>query len=141
MGDARAIVSGLMCLFFAGIVVIALSWSRGAGLAPLAVGILGIVLSLLQLASDMRSSRHTPMRIPKAALVLAGWFVGFVFVTLAIGLMAGAFVGITAFLRLHERTGFGFALTVAVIYTATAWLLFSEVLGLGLFPGLLNIMM
>jgi hypothetical protein len=141
MGDLRAVVSGAMCVFFTGIVVIALSWSRDTGLAPLAVGILGIVLSLLQLASDMRVSRHAPMPIPRAALVLAGWFVGFVLVTLAIGLMAGAFVAITAFLRLHERAGLGFAFTVAAVYTATTWLLFDKVLGLSLFPGFVKIAM
>lgn len=141
MGDLRAVVSGAMCVFFTGIIVIALSWPRDTGLAPLAVGILGIVLSLLQLASDLRTSRHAPMQIPRAALVLVGWFIGFILVTLAIGLMAGAFVAITAFLRLYERASFGFALTVAAVYTATIWLLFDEVLGLSLFPGFVSIAM
>ena len=135
MGDARAVVSGIMCVFFAGIVAIALSWSRGAALAPLAVGISGLVLSLLQLVDDMRTSRHTQMRIPRAAFILVGWFAGFVLVTLAIGLLAGAFVSIAAYLRLYEHKGYSFAFAVAAVYTATAWLLFDMVLELSLFPG------
>jgi hypothetical protein len=141
MGDARTVVSGIMCVFFAGIVVMALSWSRGAGLAPLAVGSLGLVLSVLQLVDDMRRSRRTAIWIPRAAAILVGWFAGFVLVTLAIGLLAGAFVSIAAFLRLHERDGYGFAFTVAAVYTATAWLLFGVVLELSLFPGFFYIRM
>jgi hypothetical protein len=137
MGDERTVVSGIMCVFFAGIVAFALSWSRSAGLAPLAVGIPGLVLSLLQLADDMRASRRTPMRIPKAAFILVGWLTGFVLVTMAIGLLAGAFVSIAAFLRLHERDGYSFAFAVAAVYTATAWVLFDVVLELSLFPGIL----
>lgn len=136
MGDARAVVSGIMCVFFAGIVAIALGWSRGAGLAPLVVGISGLVLSLLQLSDDIRTSRHTPMWIPRAALVLIGWLAGFVLVTLAIGLLAGAFVSIAAFLRFHERDAYGFAFAIAAVYTGLAWLLFDRVLKLSLFHGI-----
>jgi hypothetical protein len=137
MGDARAVVSGIMCVFFAGIVAIALGWSRGAGLAPLVVGISGLVLSLLQLSDDIRASRHTPTRIPRPALVLVAWITGFVFVTLAIGLLPGAFVSIAAFLRLHERASLGFAITIAAIYSGIAWLLFDRILEQSLFQGML----
>jgi hypothetical protein len=137
MGDARAVVSGIMCLFFAGIVAVALGWSRDTGLAPLVVGIPGLVLSFLQLTEDMRVSRQTPDRFPRPALVLVGWIAGFVFLTLAIGLLAGASVSIAAFLRLHERASLGMAIAIAVIYTGIAWLLFDSILEQSLFQGML----
>ena len=66
-----------------------------------------------------------------------GSFVGFVVVTLAIGLLAGAFVCIAVFLRVYERTGYGFAIAMAALYTGVAWLLFDVVLELTLFGGIL----
>lgn len=137
MSDARAVVSGLFCLFFAGIVAAALGWSRDTGLAPLLVGGPGLVLSLLQLRDDIRNSRRAPMRIPPAALRLLAAFLGFVLVTLAIGLLPGAFVCIAVFLRVYEHTGYGFALAMAAAYTGIAWLLFDIVLELTLFGGIL----
>ena len=137
MSDARAIVSGLFCLFFAAIVAAALGWSRDTGLTPLLVGGPGLVLSLLQLRDDIRQSRRAPIRIPPAALRLMGSFLGFVLVTLAIGLLAGAFVCIAVFLRAYERTGYGFAIAMATLYTGLAWLLFDVVLELTLFGGIL----
>ena len=137
MGDARVLVSGMFCLFFAGIVVAALGWSRDTALAPLLVGGPGLVLSLLQLRDDIRRSRRSPMRIPPAALRLMAWFLGFVLVTLAIGLLPGAFVCIAVFLRMYERASHQFALSVAALYTGLAWLLFDVVLELTLFGGIL----
>lgn len=138
MGDARAVVSGIMCLFFAGIVLFALGWSRGAGLAPMVVGIAGLVLSFLQLADDLHTMRREPTKTPRVAIILIGWLAGFVCVTLIFGLLAGAFLSIAAFLRGQERTTYGMAVSVAAIYTAMVWLLLEIVLELTLFPGLLT---
>lgn len=137
MSDARPLASGLLCLFFAGIVAAALGWSRDTGLAPMLVGVCGLVLSLLQLRDDIRESRRAPKRIPPAALVLLGWFLGFVIVTLAIGLLPGAFVCIAIFLRMYERTSYGFAFVTATLFSGLAWLLFDVVLELSLFAGIL----
>lgn len=137
MGDARAVVSLVMCLFFASIVAFAMNWASGTSLAPLAVGGSGLALSILQLAQDLRESRRDTLRIPRVAIVLVAWLSGFVIVTLALGLLVGPLLGIAAFLRLHVRASHRFAFGVALAYTVTVWFLFEVVLQLSLFPGLL----
>ena len=137
MSDARAVVSGLFCLFFAGIVGAALTWSRDTGLLPLLVGVPGLALSLLQLRGDIRESRQAPTQIPRAALRLLAYVLAFVIATLAIGLLPGAFIGIAVFLRTGERTSYRFAFLIATLYTGIAWLLFEVVLELSLFDGIL----
>ena len=137
MSDARAIASGLFCLFFAGIAGAALVWSRDTGLVPLLVGVPGLALSLLQLREDIRESRQAPKPIPTAALRRLAYVLAFVIVTLLIGLLPGAFVGIAVFLRVSERTSFLFAILISALYTGIAWLLFEVVLELTLFEGFL----
>ena len=137
MSDARAVASGLFCLFFAAIVGAALLWTRDAGLMPLLVGFPGLALSLLQLRDDIRESQQAPVQIPRAALRLLGFVLAFVIVTLVIGLLSGAFVGIAVFLRTRERTSYRFAILIATLYTGIAWLLFEVVLELSLFDGVL----
>jgi hypothetical protein len=134
------LLSGLLCLFFSAYALLALDFSPTARIAPLAFSLPGGLLAFLQFYSDL--TRTPPAAgdqttAPGARGVLL-WLAGLVAAAIFLGLLPGCWLFIAAWLRLRERRGLGFALTVASVFCGTAYLLFDVLLGLSLHTGLLT---
>lgn len=135
MTDPRVIVSAALCIFFLSVVALAAGYSQDARLVPLIVGLTGLVLSALQFADDVRATRASPVTVPTAAWILVGWFGGFVALVLILGLLAGAFVSVAAFMHVHGRERLITAIGVAGAFVLTLWLTLSVIMELDLYAG------
>lgn len=143
--DGRISLSALMVAIFAGFVALAAGYAPEARLAPLVVGVPGLLLSLAQLARDIRdrmAARAGDGAGPEAgdrapgSLPMILWFAAFVIASIGFGVVLAAPVLIFAFLRFDRGESLGLSLVIAISFAATIYLLFETVMGIGLPGGL-----
>ena|SRR6476620_2521353 len=96
--SGRILVSGTMTVFFAVFVGLAFTIHHEAAVMPLLVGVPGLVLSLVQLAIEMRKVTviaDEPIFSPRERSI-AIWLLGFVLAIIAFGFDFGATVLVAA---------------------------------------------
>jgi len=138
--DGRMVLSITMVAIFAGFTAIAATYSRDARLAPLVIGILGLVISLAQLVASTRDSRREgsgPRLDIRAGRVMLAWFAGFIITTIAIGIVPAALLMVFAFLRFRGREKRLSASAIAVVFALVIYATFEVALRIPLFTGLL----
>lgn len=130
-----------MVVIFGVFTVMAATYSPGARLAPLAVGGIGLALSLMQLVVSVRAPRgekEGDKADHRAALVLLAWFAGFVASTILLGIVATALLLVFSFLRFGMRESFRTSVVVALPFAAVIYATFELALGVPLFEGVLK---
>lgn len=135
------LVSGFFTAFFIGIAAGALQFSPSARLMPLAIAAPGALLSLLQLATDLRL-QAAPGDAPSAEFSrsTAGmllWLVMLVAASISLGLLVGCWLFITAFL-VRARYRVVVSILTATLFSTLAYLIFTVILGVSLHQGLLT---
>jgi len=134
---ARVVVSLLLSLFFLTLIGFGLTYSWGAGFAPLIVGTGGLLLSLSQAFSDIRAGAadDAPTEQDRRAAQMLGWLAGLVALALILGILPGSFLFIAAYSRVMMRRNWAGAIAFAAIIVAAIYVFFETLLGLGLFDG------
>jgi len=139
--NGSTVLSVTMVAVFAGFTAMAATYSPDARLAPLAVGIPGLLLSLAQLVNQLRGrypEKGGPGRGDRAARVLLLWFAGFVTATILVGIVPTALILVFAFLRWRGHEPMRTAAVVAVIFAVVVYATFEMALGIPLFAGVLR---
>jgi hypothetical protein len=131
--------SGLTLAFLA--LVAPMLWSafglsRVSGWVPLSVLSATLVLLLLQLAVELLAARRaqSPPQRPGAA---AAWIGVLLLLSWLLGVVAGSALFCAAWLRWHARLRWSASLTQAAGLGFVLWLVFAQLLGSGLYVGLL----
>jgi len=137
MPGARVTVSLILIVFFLILIGFGLTYSWGAGFAPLIVGTGGLILSLSQAVSDIRAEAvdDAPTEKDRRALRLMAWLLGLVALALTLGILPGSFLFIVAYSRLTMRRNWFVAVAFAAITVFAIHVFFETLLGLSLFDG------
>ena len=142
--SARGWFTLVMLAIFIAMVAIAWGYPPDARFLPLVIGIPGIVLSIGQLALDVRGEEEKAAAEPPRAPVVrreAAMFGSF-FALVAGVVLFGFWLTIPAFifvfLVLHERERAWFALLLAGAGTAVFYLIFERMMSIGVHEGLLT---
>lgn len=137
MPSIRVIVSLTFCLFFLTLIGLGLTYSWGAGFAPLAVGAAGLILSLAEAVSEYRADevRDAPTQEDRRAVKLMIWLVGLATLVLTAGTLPGSFLFIAAYARMLMRRTWMGSVAIAATVVAVIYLFFEILLGLDLFDG------
>jgi len=140
--NGRAILSLIMLAIFAGMSIIGMGYPEKARMLPLLVGIPGTVMALAQLIRDIRfpevealteDSVATMRRETKMFLWLAIFFAA----VMGFGFLYGAPVTVAAFLRIGQKESWAVALVGGVGVWVVLYGVFTKILELFLFDGLL----
>jgi hypothetical protein len=152
MSDGRTLTTAVMLAIFAGMSALALGFPAKAGFAPLLVGIPASLLCLAQLVIDLRRKRSSRAAGPgspetgeengEIVITPREWFM---FVWLAVfaaliagtGFHVGGPVAVFLYVRFGERERWFNAIFAGLGTFAIMWLVFTELLELSLFDGLL----
>ena len=139
--DGQLLVSVTMVAIFGVFTAMAATYSPDARLAPLAVGTLGLVLSLAQLVACIRTGRREKEKAETdghAGRVLLAWFAGFTTTTILVGIVPTALLLVFAFLRFRGREPLRTATALAVVFAVVVYATFELALGIPLFEGVLR---
>lgn len=139
--DGRVGISVIMTAGFAGFVATALTYSPDARLAPLTVGIPGLVLCAIQLFLDMRaagSMRVSPFQDESwlRAAQLMGWFALFTLSCILFGIPFTALVLVFAFLKLDQKENLRLSLGLSAGFALALYVGFEVILEFSLFGGI-----
>ncbi len=164
--NGKVLMSLVMLAIFVAMVAIAATYPPDTRFLPFVIGIPGIVLALIQVASELIDARRTAGAPPAAKpgpdaslhekaevaaqgvyepppearreIVLLAYLVGLAAAVLMLGFWLAVPLFVIAFLRFHERETWTLTLTL----TATAWvvlyLMFDSVLGIIVHEGFLT---
>ncbi len=163
--DGKVLMSLVMLAIFVAMVAMAATYPPDTRFLPFVIGIPGIVLALIQVASELIDSRRAAaptaaaparratLRETTAAkaeaileppgdvrreIVLLAYLVGLAAAVLVLGFWLAIPLFVIAFLRVHERETW----TLTLALTATAWgvlyLVFDSVLGIIVHEGFLT---
>lgn len=139
--SGRAATSLVMLAIFSAMTIIALGFPDKARMMPLLVGVPGTLLALAQLISDFRAvdpdkqfaEGEVERRRERHML---GWIAAFLAGVLGFGFLIAAPLLVFAFLRFGQRESW----TVAIVSGVGVWVIlyavFTRMLGLFLFEGL-----
>lgn len=140
--NGRALTSLVMLAIFAAMSIIGMSYPEKARMMPLLVGIPGTILALAQLIHDIRFRELRPLTDEtrgelrgemKMFLWLALFFAG----VMALGFLYAAPVLVFAFMRFGQRESWPVALIGGIATWAILYGMFTWMLELFLFEGLL----
>ncbi len=134
--------SGLTLLFIALVVLMlaaALGLSRVSGWIPLIVLSLTLALLLWQLAAELLARREGagPDARGRRALAVIAWIGLLLLLSWLAGVVAGTTLFSIAWLRWHARERWPASLAQAAGLGLALWLVFGQILGSGLYPGVL----
>jgi hypothetical protein len=136
---------GLLALF-AYMCLEALQYPPQSRLLPLVIGIPAVALCIAESIRLMRSLpvfERSTWRLPTDAprvrreFIMLGWLALMAGAVLTAGFVAGLAISVFAFLRTEQGTTFGKALVIAGASSFLLYLLFAQLLGLALYPGLI----
>lgn len=140
--SGRALTSLAMLTVFAAMSLVALGFPEKARMMPLLVGVPGTLMALAQLIKDLRTEdpdrafREGELERRRERHMLL-WLAAFLVGVLGFGFLFGAPVLVFAFLRFGQRESW----TVALVSAAGVWVIlyavFTRMLGLFLFEGLI----
>jgi hypothetical protein len=140
MPEGRILVSGIMVLVFAGAVLLSFTYAPEARFLPLVIGIPGLILSIAQLATELR--QHPDMVIipeeRRREAKMFAWFLTFVAGLVFFGFLYAGPVLVAAYLYFSGRERWYSAIAAAVITWGILYGVFERFLGLPLFEGLLS---
>ncbi len=140
--DGQRILSVTMVAIFGVFTALATTYTSDARLAPLAVGTLGLALSLTQLVACIRTGRREKKKTQPdddhGGRLLLAWFAGFVAAAILVGIVPTALLLVFAFLRFRGREPLRTAATVAVVFAVIVYAVFELALGIPLFEGVLR---
>lgn len=120
--------------------------SRVSGWVPLSVLSATGVLLLLQLAVELLAARRAPSRPHRpgaaarrrGAMAAAAWIGVLLLLSWLLGVVAGSALFCAAWLRWHARLRWSASLAQAAGLGFVLWLAFAQLLGTGLYAGLLG---
>lgn len=143
----RAYAPALVALaggcFFAAYGYLALRYSTRAAAVPLVVALPALALCLLQARAELRSAgaaRPTSAGVDFGRLLQTWlWFLGFVAAVVLLGIAAGVFIMIVAYLILVAHTGTVRAVLAATVFSAGVVVLVEVVLDMPLDKGVLPV--
>jgi len=138
-----SVLSATFLAVFGIMVAVSFSFPDGARFMPLVVGVPAMVLSAIQLVTDLRAppvkpsadaelGRHTL----RAEVRAWGWFVGFIGIVLLIGFNLSGPIMVFGYLWLEARMRPAYAAAAAAVFGVWIWFMFDRVLGFALHPGL-----
>ena len=138
MLEGRLLISGLMLAVFAAAVGLAFTYAPDTRTLPLAVGIPGLILSLLQFIKELRE--RYPEKIEPGQLSrevrMFGWFITFVAGLVLFGFLYAGPVLVSVYLYFSGREKWYVCLIAAAGAWAILYGIFEQFLGLPLFEGL-----
>lgn len=140
--SGRAMTSLVMLAIFSAMTLIALGFPEKARMMPLLVGVPGTLLALTQLVADLRTTdrdKHFAegeVERRRERHMLA-WLGAFLVGVLGFGFLVAAPLLVFAFLRFGQRESWAVALVSGVGVWVILYAVFTRMLGLFLFDGLI----
>jgi hypothetical protein len=138
MLEGRILVSGIMVVVFATAVALSFTYAPETRMLPLVIGIPGLVLSIVQLFTELRA-RPEPAVTPEEHVRegrMFAWFFIFVGSLVLFGFLYAGPALVAAYLYFSGKEKWYVALTAAVFAWAILYGVFEQFLGLPLFEGL-----
>lgn len=141
--EGRHAVSTMMLLFFAIPVAIAFTFPPEARVLPMVIGIPGIVLALIQLATERkrpakaRKSNVDDRETLRREVVIFAWFAFFIAAILLFGFVYAGPVVVALYLWLSWRESWFTVIASGVLLWAILHFVFETWIGLVLFRGFL----
>lgn len=140
--NGRALTSLAMFAIFAGMSLAALGFPEKARIMPLLVGVPGTLLALAQLIRDVRTFERD-RDLGEGTLArrrerhMLAWLMVFLAGVLGFGFLVASPVLVLAFLRVGQRESWVVSLSGAIAVWIVLYAVFTRLLGLFLFEGLL----
>ena len=138
MLEGRLLISGIMVVIFAGACGLALTYEPDARTLPLAIGIPGLLLTLIQFVKEWREQnpeKIDPVELPREVRMF-GWFVIFVAGLVLFGFLYAGPVLVALYLYFAGHEKWYVCLIAAVVVYGILYGIFERFLGLPLFEGL-----
>jgi hypothetical protein len=140
MIEGRIVTAGLMFAIFTSAVGIALIYfPEGARMLPLVVGIPGVILSAIQLVSELRRKESKPispeMRAGEIKMII--WFFSFASTIILLGFTYGSPVMIAAYLHLAAKEKWYTVLIGAALAWSVLEFVFTRGIGIVLYEGII----
>ncbi len=154
--DGKVLMSLVMLAIFEAMVAIAATYPPDTRFLPFVIGIPGIVLALIQVASELVDARRAAGAPPhdkaeatahgafdqspvvRREIVLLAYLVGLAAAVLMLGFWLAIPLFVIAFLRFHERETWKLTLALTTGAWATLYLVFDSVLGIIVHEGFLT---
>jgi hypothetical protein len=139
MLEGRLLVSAIMLVVFAAAVGLSLTYAPEARLLPLVIGIPGLLLSAIQLATELRDKHPAPVvtrEEHRREGRMFAWFIGFVGALVLFGFLYAGPALVAVYLYVSGREKWYVALAGAVFAWIVLYGVFDWFLGLPLFEGL-----
>ncbi len=143
MSDRRSLLTLMMLAIFAAAVGIALTLPSKAAFMPFLVGVPGTLLCAGQLVLDLRRGGAIAAAKPRAPdegrseAEMFGWLGAFTGILIGLGFLAGGPLVVALFVRLSARESWANTAVAALGTFLILYGVFTTLLGLHLFPGLL----
>ena len=138
MLEGRIVTAGIMFAIFVTAVTIALLYfPEGARMLPLVIGIPGVILSAIQLVSELRKSdsEQASPEVRAGEIRMVVWFGSFATVLLLLGFEYGSPVLIAAYLSIAAKEKWYTVLIGAVLVWAILHFVFTVWIGIVLYEG------
>ena len=138
MVEGRILVSGIMVVVFATAVGLSFTYAPETRMLPLVIGIPGLVLSIIQLFTELRARPEpavTPEEHAREGRMFA-WFFIFVGSLILFGFLYAGPALVAAYLYFSGKEKWYVALVAAAFAWAILYGVFEQFLGLPLFEGL-----
>ncbi len=139
MVNGRVITAGIMFAIFVSMVGFSFTYPAEARFMPLVIGLPGIVLTLIQLVSEIRSTKVEKIVTAdehKAEIAMFLWFLGFIGSIILFGFPIAGPVMVALYLHFSWNEKWWVSLSAAVFAWVVLHYVFGVVLGLPLFEGL-----
>ena len=140
MVEGRTLTAGIMVAVFVTMVGLALTYPQDARFLPLVIGIPGLVLSIVQLFTELRARPEpavTPEEHRREGRMFA-WFFVFVGSLVLFGFLYAGPALVAAYLYFSGKERWYVALIAAAFAWAVLYGVFEQFLGLPLFEGLIR---
>jgi hypothetical protein len=140
MLEGRIITAGLMLAIFTTAVTIALLYfPAGARMLPLVIGIPGVILSAIQLVSELRKSdsEQASPEVRAGEIRMIAWFASFACVIIFLGFTYGSPVMIAAYLSIRAKEKWYTVLIGAALVWVILEYVFTQGIGIVLYEGII----
>ena len=139
MLEGRILVSGIMVVVFATAVGLSFTYAPETRMLPLVIGIPGLVLSIIQLLTELRARPEPAVTAEEHTREgrMFAWFFVFVGGLVLFGFLYGGPALVAAYLYFSGREKWYVALIAAAFAWVVLYGVFEQFLGLPLFEGLL----
>ncbi|MEX0619571.1 MAG: tripartite tricarboxylate transporter TctB family protein [Pseudohongiellaceae bacterium] len=141
--NGHLIIVCVMAALFLVVITVGAGYSQGAQIAPVAVGLVGLLCTLGETrgrheSSDSRGSNHeSGMKEFPVDLFL--WLLSLIVLVVLLGLIAGAAMFVAAFLRWRERRTWVSSLATSIATTGFVYFVFEVLMDVLLFRGVLQL--